>query len=258
MQTTIAVSAGAQKVINEFQELHFYEKKVLCPYFMNIRKQRGGLRVLVGKGDPGEIVREVIVWAKVKHFDLQKANPDQIRIFMINQNIGIDCSGFITHVINYWLHEQGDKPLIKSLVFKNNDPISRLKRLLRPVENIGANLITAEDNCEKIEQVKDIAPGDLIRLKGRLKNSHHVMLVFSVTKENELVKEFQLVESTKDYGKGNGIRFSKVIITDQNLGLKEQTWTDIDPETQRNWTYENLLKEYEDNGIRRLKRVKLK
>ena len=69
----------AQQVVYEYQHLPLGGKEVNCPYHMNIRKERVGLRVLVGKGDPGEIVKEVKVWAKLKDFDLYKADEKQIR-----------------------------------------------------------------------------------------------------------------------------------------------------------------------------------
>lgn len=258
MRKVLEIPDSAKKVINEFQNLPLGGKSVICPYFINIRKQRAGLRVLVGKGDPGEIIREVIVTAKYRGIDLGKMSSEQIREFMQNNNIGIECSGFVVHVLNYWLHQQGLRPLVKYLKFPNNNPIQKLKRLLRPVENISSNLLTSELNCQKIENLNEMLPGDLIRLKGRQKNASHVLLVTKVILEDEKIVEFSYVESSRDYGKDNGIRESKVLITDSSKGLREQHWLDVDLEHKRNWTYENLLKEYEDNGVRRIKNLMLK
>jgi len=257
MQKILELPESAKLVISEYFNLPIGGKKIKSPYFMNIRKQRAGLRVLVGKGKAEEIVREVQVLAKVKKINLNELSDDQIRKFMISQDLGVDCSGFVTHILNFWLHQTGKKPLIHYLQFPDNSLIKKLKCKLRPVENIGANLLTGNLNCDKITDLNDIKPGDLVRLKGRQKNSHHVMIVSKVTLEDNVIKSFEYTESTRDYGDDNGIRIGTVIITNPDGELKDQNWTDIDPQTNRNWTHENLLKEYDDNGIRRLKNVEL-
>jgi len=257
MQKVLELPQSAKIVIKEYLELPIGGKKIKSPYFMNIRKQRAGLRVLVGKGKAEEMKREIQVLAKIKKINLKELSSKKIRKFMMSQDIGIDCSGFVTHILNFWLHQTGKNSLINYLKFPNDSLISKLKRKLRPVENIGANLLTSELNCTKITNLNNIRPGDLIRSKGKQRNSYHVLMISKVTLKDNQVKSFEYVESSANYGNDNGIRFGNVIITDPKSGLKEQNWTDIDPKTNRNWTHENLLKEYEDNGVRRLKAVSL-
>lgn len=250
-----SIPESAEKVINEYQHLQIGSKDVVTPYFINPKSQRAGLRVMIGKGDPGEISREVNVLAQLKGIDLKKMTVDQVREFMKDQNIGIDCSGFIVHVLNYWLTQQGDKPLVHYIKFPDNTILSRIKRKLRPVERIGANLMTNSENTELV-QIKNVRPGDFIRSKGPRRNAHHISLVSEVTEINGNVTEIEYVHSINGYGDENGVRFGKILINDQNDELKNQVWTEVSDE--RNWTYEGLMKDYEDNGLRRLKRVKLK
>jgi len=255
MKEILEIPESAKLVINEYNTLPIGEKAVKVPYFMNIKKRRAGLRVLVGKGDPGEIVREVYVTSQVKGFDLNKASIDQIRKFMIDSNIGIDCSAFIVHIYNSWLRSENKSPLINYLRFPKNDFVQKLKRFLRPVENIGANLLTGDLNAKKITKVNDIVPGDLIRSKGRHKNSHHVLLIIRVMKEDNQVREIDYIHSTKEYGSENGIRQGKIIVTDTNKALKDQEWQEI--QNIRNWTHEGFLRENEDNGVRRIEKLSL-
>lgn len=241
--------------IAEFQKLPLGGKEVPCPYFMNLKKQRAGLRVLIGKGDPAEIVTEVKVWAKVKNFSLEKASVDQIREFMLQRSIGADCSGFVVHVLNTWLKSQHAKEIQSYLQFQNDDLLSRFRRFLRPVQNISANTLTGELNTNIIEDLDSIQPGDLIRSKGPQRNAHHLLLVIEVIKEDEKVTEFTYTHSMRYYGKNNGVRIAKVRITKPDMGLKDQQW--LEEEQGRNDTLEGLLINYPDNGLRRLKWVNL-
>jgi hypothetical protein len=106
------------KVINEYLNLQLGGKSVPCPYYMNVRKDRMGLTALLGKGNPGEIEREVKVWAKLRGFDLEAASISQIRDFMRGKGIGIDCSGFIANVLSYWLFITTSKKLVKYMKFQ--------------------------------------------------------------------------------------------------------------------------------------------
>lgn len=256
MINTYSLPESAKKVIHEFTNLPVADKKIVSPYYINTKSQRGGLRVLSGKGDPGEISREVKVQSQLKGIDLYKLNEQQIREFMITNHIGIECSGFVVHVLNYWLRMNGKKPLIKYMKFDNNNFINRFKRTFRPVEQLGANTITNDNNCSLITNLEDIRPGDLVRSKGQRKNSHHILLISEVTFEDDILKEIEYVHSIKAYEEENGVRFGKILINDPKADIQNQIWTEI--KNERNWTYEGLMNQLEDNGIRRLKRINLR
>lgn len=242
-----------KETIRSYFELPLGGKKVKCPYFMNLRKERAGLRVMVGKGSAEEIVHEVKVWAQLKGIDLNGISEQQIREFMIKKGIGIDCSGFAVYVLDTWTKMIGKGHIWKRLKYSKNSPIARFRRLLRPVENISANLLTSELNCEKVTDLNDVRPGDMIRAKGKQENAHHVAIITDVFTDETTghVKKFIYVHSHRFYGTENGVRIGEIEITEPAKTLKDQKWTD---EYQgRNYIMEDLLVDYEDNGIRRLK-----
>lgn len=255
MKQILSIPLSAAQVIHEYTHLPLGGKEVVCPYHINIQKERVGLRVLVGKGDPGEIIREVQVWAKLKDFDIDKASESQIREFMINHSIGIECSGFVSHVLGFWLKSEHKKNLQDYLVFPNNGIINILRRLLRPLENINADTLTSLANCDPINELNEVLPGDLLRSKGRIKNSFHVSLISKVIKENDNVVEIEYIHSQRYYDEENGVKTGKILVNDPSKPLEQQHWLEI--KNGRNYTYEGYLRELEDNGIRRLKRVKL-
>ncbi|MBN1916158.1 hypothetical protein JW796_04200 [Candidatus Dojkabacteria bacterium] len=255
----ILLPEEARVTIDQYKSLKLGSKIVPCPYYINTQKESGGLRVLVGKGSPEEIEHEVKVWAQLRGFEMSKASEHEIREFMIKHRIGIDCSGFLVHVINRWMKQTRGRRLIEYLKFDNNSVIAWIKRRLRSAENIGANTLTSLKNTIKITELNDIRPGDLIRLKGRVKNSHHIAMISEIEgdlveengKKNFLIKRFKYVHSNRNYDDRHGVREGEVIITNPEAGLKEQNWTEV--YNGRNWTYEGLVKEYQDNGVMRLK-----
>jgi hypothetical protein len=242
-----------KNIILEYENIKVDGKSVVCPYYINTKIVKGELGVLAGKGLPKEIIHEVKVWAKVKGFDIEKASDVDIREFMIQQKIGIDCSGFVVNVLNDYLKQEYGKQLMNFLRFPNNSFVDRLRRFLRPIENIGANLLTSDINTHKIENYNDVRPGDLIRAKGTQANAHHVALITDVELDGVgNVINFEYVHSHRFYGKGNGIRRGKICLLDKNLSLEHQKWDDIG-EDGINYFLQDYLIEKEDNGIRRLK-----
>lgn len=237
-------------VANSYFELPLGGKKVRCPYFMNLKKQKAGLRVMVGKGTAEEIVHEVRVWAKLKGFDLDKATENEIREFMINLGIGIDCSGYVVYILDALFKQKKNTSLFSFIRYRDNTIYQKFRRKLRPVENIGANLLTSELNCVEIKNLNEIRPGDLIRAKGKQKNAHHVAIISKVFKDKQgNIRKFDYLHSHRLYGKENGVRKGSVVDIDPSKELKDQVWQD-DFEG-KNYMLQDLLVDYEDNGIRR-------
>jgi hypothetical protein len=245
-----------QNEIDRYTNLKIGGKNVTCPYYINPKIERGALRVMCGKGSPEEIEHEVKVWAKVKGINLKRLTSEEIRNFMIENHIGIDCSGFIAQILNRYLKKKIGKTLISFLKFPDNRLISKIRRTLRPIENIGANTLTSNQNTDIIGNLNDILPGDLIRAKGQQKNAHHVAIITEVEidEKTKMIKSFRYANSHRFYQEQNGIRIGEVIIKDPEKDLKDQNWTDtLDG---KNFFLEDLLVDYEDNGIRRLKFAK--
>ncbi|MBD3362538.1 hypothetical protein GF362_02360 [Candidatus Dojkabacteria bacterium] len=241
-----------QKQIDKYFNLQIGSKSVVCPYYINPKVMVGNLRVMAGKGSPREIEHETKVWAKVKGFDLKKATSKEIRKFMIETHIGIDCSGFISQVLSLYLKENNLPPLIKLLKFKNNNLGSKIRRFLRPIENIGAKTLTSKANTVEIKDLNDISAGDLIRAKGKQRNAFHVAMIVEVKRNSAgEIQIFEYVNSHRYYEDQNGVRYGKVEITDPDGELKKQNW--LDELNGRNYFLEDLLVDYEDNGIRRLR-----
>lgn len=257
---TFKLNNEIQRLIENYFKLTIGGKEIVCPYFINKKSVRGNLRVMAGKGSPEEIELESKIWAKVRDFDLNNATTEEVRAFLQQEKIGIDCSGFIAQILSTYMKETNQGKLVSKLKFEQNNLFMSLRRKLRPIENIGAKTLTSELNCEKIDNLNDIKPGDLIRAKGKQKNAQHIGMVVEVVHsdkvgtelghDSDTIVSFKYVNSHRYYGDKNGVRYGEVIITDQSGGLKDQDWKDTHSDGI-NYFLEDLLVEYEDNGIRR-------
>lgn len=240
-------------LIERYSQLNIGGQKVRAPYYRNVKRVRAELRSLVGKGSPEEMEEETLIYAKLRGFSLDDTDEGAIREFMQSQGIGIDCSGLITHLYDKWCRSQSHGSLYSHLKFPKASFYRKFIRWLRPIENISADILTNKSNAERVE-LKDIKIGDLIRLKG-LQRGDHVALVTEVSKEEGKLQSFKYVHSSPHYGSENGIRIGEVEITDMSKELKDQKWKEVD-ENGICWTLKELEKDYQDNGLRRLKFVK--
>lgn len=139
------------------------------------------------------------------------------------------------------------KSLKHILKFQNNDVRAKFSRLLKEVEFISANTLTNESNSVKI-RLDEVQPLDMIRLHSIIPGGFHIALVTKV--ENN---EITYIHSSKFYLDENGVRYSKIRIT--NLGsedLSDQEWVDVD-KNGKNWIKEEYETNKEDSGFRRLK-----
>src|SRR5258708_39801608 len=90
---------AAFAVLYGFSQLQIGGKVIACPYWMNFdtdlmdspfyRAVPKG-----GKLTSAEVVEQVHSMASQQKFDLASANDEQIRMFMRQNAIGVDCSGF--------------------------------------------------------------------------------------------------------------------------------------------------------------------
>jgi hypothetical protein len=239
-----------QDIINHYFNLSIGGKSIKTPYYRNKTRTRGGLRVLVGKGSPNEIEDEVKIYAKLRGVDLTQLTENDMRDFMRSEGIGIDCSGYVCHIVSTWIKSHNGGSLHKLIKVP---PMSFIKRIIfasRTIENISSEVLTSELNCTKVE-ISDVHVGDLIRLKG-IKQGHHLAIIVKVDKKDDVVTMITYTHSAERYSPNDGVRVGQIEIVDQNLPLKDQRWLELD-ENGECWTLQGYLNQLDDNGLRRLK-----
>jgi hypothetical protein len=246
------ITSEAYEIIDSYKNLKIKDKEIQTPYYINVKRARGELRSLVGKGTPEEIVDEVKIFAQLRGFKLQDETPESIKKFMETQGIGIDCSGYISHILDYILKKKTGKGLYSHIEYRRPFFYSWLINLLRPIEHSSAHLLTCPLNADIIDY-KFVEPGDLIRLKG-LKFGDHIALVIETERDdkNKHLKSITYTHSTNHFDKESGVRIGKIIITDLKQPLEKQNWTEIDNKGTCP-TLKQYTNKMEDNGIARPK-----
>lgn len=183
-----ALSQPTLDLINKYLNLEIAGKKIQAPYFNNKRsKVRGGLRVLIGKGSPADLITETELLALREKIELKNLNEDQIKKFMVDHNLGIDCSGLAYYILDTEFKSKNKGSLskyIKRPWIKN--PLRKLIAKIRTVENTGVSTFNNEKNSKEIK-LKDIQPGDMIIMMNTGKNNdiHHVLIVQSILRRSE-------------------------------------------------------------------------
>ena len=222
--STKTLSDKALKTINDYQNLSIGNHKILCPYFNNRRSGvRGALRVLIGKGTPQDIEEEALLFALREKINLDSLNEEELKKFLVDHNLGIDCSGFVYHVLDAEL--KGLKKHLKHPWIKN--PLRKLIAKLRVVENTGVATFNNDINTKEVK-LSEVQPGDIIIMMNTgLKNDlHHILIVYEVSEK--LVKYSHSFQFTTDGQYNHGIKQGKIKIIDPDKNILEQEWSEVE------------------------------
>lgn len=249
------LSPRAEQIIHDYFNLPFKGALgVRTPYFNNTRQnQRGQLRVLVGKGTPEEIVEEAKIISIQYHaglFDKQGdcclhnshtgklVTPDDLRRFLVDHNLGIDCSGFVTQVLLAFYQEtKGVNFMRKITITPPRKIVRRLIAWFRPVENINVATYTNDVNSVTIRTCLEIKPGDLvIMLKtGPRHERDHILLITEV--QGKTIHYAHARAWSREGKYGHGVARGMIEITKPTGTLLEQTWGELGLVNEQNETY---------------------
>lgn len=207
---------------------------------------------MVGKGTPEEIALEAEVEARAKHFPIGSANEADIKKFLVEQNLGVDCSALAYYVLRYEGIVKNKKDLQSSLHFPQAKNLFRkLIVKLRPSENVNVAVLGDDQNSRVITK-KEIQAGDLIFMwnTGLDKKLNHVLIVTEVN-ENTLT----YVHSFRWRNEGqydHGVRTGTITWNNPSASLLDDTWTEKNKTGADNDTLQHA-REAEKFEIRRLK-----
>ncbi len=264
------LSPTALKTINDYLNLPFIGVSgVRCPYFNNARLgQRGQLKVLVGKGTPEEIVEEakiISIQYRANVFDkngvfnahvdhpAEHEQAECIRQFLVDNNLGVDCSGFVTNVLQQHFQETKNINLARKFFVTSKKNFLRwIISRLRPVEQISVAVYANDKNTSIVNNLKTIQPGDLVVIlkTGPNKNHNHILLIEDV--EGNKIKYAHARTWSSEGKYGHGISQGTITITNPEKGLLEQVWEEKNKFGEENETYLEA-KQAETLEIRRIK-----
>lgn len=223
-----------------------------APYWVNDPKLMGdagapNLRgAFKGKGTPEQLALSV-KRLLAKSSRRPQSAPDY-RSLMRAHGLGIDCSGFLYHVLSSWLRAAGKPSLPRQLVVKRDDILTAMQRQKSwqrskvSETEVGSwpQWVSMEQVCRRfhknarmltavatlvhpkvvvpVGRAKDILPGDLIKLTSAQWGDHIAIVV-----ENN-GSELIIAESTEPADKLGGVRYDQIQIQHPERGLEHQGW----------------------------------
>lgn len=247
------MSMQAREVIHNYLNIVVDGKKINCPYFNNKRtRARGALRVFTGKGNIEEINEEISIIEKKERLNWSALNESEIRKTLVEHNIGIDCSGFVYHVLDAELRAQ-NKGKISSNI---SCPLAtgffrKIIAKFRMAQNTSVMSLAHEYNTFSVK-MKEIQPGDtIIMLSGGLKNDRdHILLIEQINysegdcllnkDEPKMPKTIHYVHSfawSSDGKYNHGVKRGKIEIIDTDAGLMKQKWLENGKTGNENETF---------------------
>lgn len=243
MSSTEHLPQRAQDVLERYLKLPLGipGQGVPVPYFNNRRSSvRAGLRATIGKGNPNEIIEEAEILARRENVDLTKLDGQTLTRFLVDHNLGIDCSGFAYHVLRPLFVSSSSRSFF--LTFSGS-PIRKLIALIRPAENASVRTFANKENSRQITTAEVRAGDVIIRLasKDDRKIIDHIMIVESVER-NEVALPLVInyahsIAWNTDGMYKHGVRRGSIKITKLFGTLTEQTWTEQGKTGEENETF---------------------
>jgi len=240
------LSEKALKTINEYLHLPIAGHDINCPYFNNrYANVRAGLRVMIGKGSVEDITAEVMLLGLREKIDLNKLTDEELKKFLVDNGIGVDCSGLIYHVLDMEMNARNLGAIRKHIKFPFiKTPWRKLLCWMRPAEHAGARTIAAKENCDRVS-LREILPGDMITMlkTGMKHDRNHMLLATKVDYDDAgIPKKIYYVHSLQwrsDGRYGHGVREGQIEITNINKGILEQNWLEKGKTGTENETWEH-------------------
>lgn len=182
MKNIILLNKYLNKRIDDYMNLPIGKVKVSTPYYINnveeyflrLMKQAGVAKSKIekvhefykqmavpygwhrGKGEPEDIVNDIIELAKVYKFSLNNSDSESIVELMKFYGLGVDCSGFVYNCLVFSFKKIGlEKEFISSLNWKDPKNIG--------VTKAGAFVFSGDSSS--IINISDIQPLDLMLIK---------------------------------------------------------------------------------------------
>ncbi len=237
---TQTLSPEALSVINQY--LHFQFGSAVCsiPYYNNkVRGARGGLRAHTGKGNPKEIFDEIYTTALKTRIDRNILSDDSLKKLLVDNNIGIDCSGLAYHILKTESSSRNLPQLNRKITFTNARGIfGRIRSFINPAGNCDVATLASKANSKVIE-LSDAKPGDFISMisVNKDKERNHILIIHQVDNIDSVTTKIHYTHAVaypEDGIYGTGLKQGTIEILKLDKPITEQRWMENDFEGSSN------------------------
>ncbi len=238
---TKVISDGARQVIDHYRNFRVGTAICSVPYFNNrTAARKTALRAEVGKGSPKDIFEEITHRALEEKVDINQLDSEMLKKYLVNSNLGIDCSGFAYYVLNEESISRGKGTLDKHLHF------NRFMARFKPQRN--SDVLTFADNRNSKNIIyKEIEPGDIITMIGGPEDGerNHILIIHQIEYQNFVPTTIHYVHAIAwptDGEFGHGIHEGKIEMIDPNKNILEQRWIENEKIGEENYTFSRAKK----------------
>jgi hypothetical protein len=218
------VAKELKRIYKKFAELKLGGKIVATPYRLNEMDQDYG-PAFQGKSSPEVIIETATSLANKEQVKLADLSIDEIRKFLEDHKLGIDCSGFVYRMLDF---------MVKKIFSRALQDATGLDH----VGNTNVELLTSTDFTVPIENISDIKPADIIKVHS-FEKPPHCMIILEV-RGSKILYAHSSLSSTP-----SGVHTSFITITDPTKSIDQQKWAE--EYLLRNWNEEL------GDGVHRLK-----
>jgi hypothetical protein len=234
------LSKPALDVIDQYLHFHAGPAITSIPYYNNKSiKARATLRTYVGKGSPQDIRDEFEAIVLKNKIDSKAFSNDDVKKLLVDNGLGIECSGFAYHTLEAESQNRGLGTLGKRITFINcNGFVGQIRCSIRPAENCDVETFASDLNSKNII-LREIMPGDLITMTPAMDSSerNHILIVREVQYENSLSKKILYSHSIaypEDGLYGTGVRNGVIEIDNVDNLITEAKWVENNREGDSN------------------------
>ncbi|HYE59907.1 MAG TPA: hypothetical protein VEA18_01860 [Candidatus Kapabacteria bacterium] len=244
---TQSLSPTTLALVANYLHLPFPGRNISCPYFNNRRaKVRGALRVLIGKGSVRDITEEAMVLSLKEKIALDTLTDEQLKQFLVDHHIGIDCSALVYYALEEETRARGKGTLSSHVYFPATNIFRKFLTRWRPVENTSVSVLSHDKNSTIIP-LSSVQPGDMIILlnTGRDHTMNHVLLIHEVEYREDgqpqVIHYTHSLQWRADGKYNHGVRQGTITITDANQPLLQAMWEEHGRKGNENETFEHAL-----------------
>lgn len=237
------ISDKSREIIDQYKNFSIGQASCSIPYFNNrTLGTKGALRAEVGKGSPKDIFEEIEHLSLKNKIKLNTLTSEELKKLFVDNNIGIDCSGFAYYILNEESLSRKKGALASHIHFVNAGGLWRIFRAkFMPEKNIDVLTLTHNRNS-KVISLKDVEPGDIITMVNGENNGerNHILIINQIEYQNFLPITLHYVHSVAwptDGEYGHGIHEGKIEILNLEKNLIDQRWIENGKENEENYTH---------------------